>query len=139
LLAIQGGIMSRTDALSLLDPKQLLELSEPRMLVDPFIPAGGLVVLFGPSGTYKTFVALDWAAQAPGLAVYLSGEGSPRRFGDRIKAWEDAAGRHADMLVHPYAIDLLQDADMLTNTLRSIGDTITMVVVDTVARNTAGL
>jgi AAA domain-containing protein len=109
--------------LKLYTPAELVQLPEPEWLAEPFIPAHGLVVLFGPSGTYKSFVAVDLAAHVDGLAVYISAEGSPRRFGERITAWEHAAGRSAGILCHPYAVNLLDHgADDLLKTIRALAE-----------------
>ena len=127
------------DGLRLYTVPELLAMREPAWLVDPFIPEEALVVLFGPSGTFKSFIAIDWAAWAPGLAVYVSAEGSPRRFGERVAAWEQANGRPAGILCHPYAINLLTDgAAALADALGTLTVPVSLLVVDTAARNMAG-
>ena len=133
-----NGYVGR-NALRLYTPGELLELPEPRWLVEPFVPERSIVVQFGPSGTYKSFIAIDIAGQVDGLVVYLSAEGSPRRFGERVHAWEQAAGRASGILVHPFAVNLLeQGADDLAAALRRCEEPVRMVVIDTTARNTPG-
>jgi len=78
--------------LRLYTPAELFEVPDPKWLIEPFVVEGCMSMLFGPSGTFKSFVALDWA-RAPGLAVYMSAESSPKKLGERIAAWEHAAGR----------------------------------------------
>jgi hypothetical protein len=128
-----------SSALRLYTPGELLELPEPRWLVEPFVPEQGIVVMFGPTGTYKTFNAIDIAGQVDGRVVYLSAEGSPRRFGERVQAWEKAAGRGAGIRVHPFAVNLLeQGADDLAAALRGSDESVRLVVIDTTSRNTPG-
>ena len=112
--AAMNGQPNSPERIRLYTPAELAALPEPSWLVEPFIPEQALVVLFGPSSTYKSFVAVDWGGRVPGVVVYFSAEGSPQRFGARVTAWEQAAGRSSDILCHPYAIDAL-----LTATTRS--------------------
>jgi hypothetical protein len=133
----EAAMLSRpAEPLRLYSPAELAAMPEPEWLVEPLIPDGGFVCLFGDSGTYKTFLAIDIAAQAPGIAVYISAEGSPRRFGDRVTAWEEAAGRSSGIVVHPYSVDLTgDDYDQLCNALQSLDEPPRLIVVDTLARN----
>src|SRR3954452_14897621 len=126
--------------LKLFTPDKLLKLAEPKWLVEPFVPEAGFVVLFGQTGTYKTFLAIDIAGRADGLAVYVAAEGSPRRFGERVLAWETAAGRPSGIRVHPYAVNLLDlgDVEALAGAIRSLAESVRLVVIDTTARNTPG-
>jgi AAA domain len=118
---------------------ELLDFPEPEWLVEPFLIDGSLSVLFGASGTFKSFVAVDWAARSPGVAVYLSAEGSPKRFGQRAKAWEAAAGRPSDIVVHPFAIDLLVDTNAFIASIRRACEMPPrLLVVDTASRNMTG-
>ena len=84
----------------------LLGLPDPEFLVEPYLVEQALTVLFGASGTYKTFNALDWAARAPGLAIYVSAEGAPKHMGRRIEAWEQTNGRASGVLVRTAMINL---------------------------------
>ena len=118
--------------------EELLQFPEPVWLVEPFIVDNGITVLFGKAKSFKSFVAIDWAARTKGLAVYISGEGSPRRFGERLTAWETAAGTRSDVLVHPSSIDLLTNGDAVSAALAELGDPIRLLVVDTVSRNMVG-
>jgi hypothetical protein len=134
-----GQVLLPDAALRFYTPAELRELPEPRWLLEPMIPEEAICVLFGESGSYKSFVAVDVCGQVDGLAVYLSAEGSPRRFGDRIHAWEDAAGRPSGILTYPYALDLLQgDADELIRALDALDSAPRLVVVDTLSRYTPG-
>jgi AAA domain len=131
--------VSTTEVFRLYTPDELLQFPEPAWLVEPFIVAGGITVLFGASGTYKSFTAVDWAARSPGVTVYLSGEGSPNKLGQRVKAWEKAAGRPAEIVVHPFSIDLLTEAAAFIAAIRrSCEPRPGLLVVDTASRNMVG-
>ena len=136
--AAMNGQPNSPERIRLYTPAELAALPEPSWLVEPFIPEQALVVLFGPSSTYKSFVAVDWGGRVPGVVVYFSAEGSPQRFGARVTAWEQAAGRSSDILCHPYAVNLLDCYDQIRATLTDLERPIRLVIVDTTARNTPG-
>ena len=87
--------------MDILTPSQLLQLSDPEWLIGRLFPRESLVVLYGPAGHGKSFVALDWACHvaagqswqtrpvAQGPVVYIAAEG---RGGlpQRLKAWLEA-------------------------------------------------
>jgi hypothetical protein len=132
------GNLDLPERLRLYTPAELAALPEPTWLVEPFIPEQAIVILFGPSSTYKSFVAVDWGGRAPGLVVYFSAEGSPQRFGARVTAWERTAGRPSGILCHPYAVNLLGCYDQIATTLTDLDRAARLVIVDTTARNTPG-
>jgi hypothetical protein len=117
---------------------QLLKLAPPDFLVEPYITRRGITMLFGRASTYKTYAAIDWAARAPCPAAYISAEGSPRRFGERVRAWERSAGRPSDIHVHPSSIDLVEDVGVLTDELERLPERVGLVVLDTLSRNLGG-
>jgi hypothetical protein len=123
-----------------LTPAQLLTQPEPIWLVEPFLREGCITELFGKFGVYKSFTAAAWAAEAPGLAVYLSAEGSPHALGAVFTAWEAAAKRQAHVLCLPQAVNMLDrgESDKLVATLRGLDERPKLVVVDTLARNIPG-
>lgn len=126
------------DLLRLYTPTELLDFPEPAWLVEPFIVDGTLSILYGASGTFKSFIALSWAAQAPGLAIYISAEGSPKRLGERIHALEHELGLPSNILTIPHAVNLIHDAELFTATLDAIPSPPRLLIVDTAARNMAG-
>jgi hypothetical protein len=119
-------------------PAQLLDFPDPEWLVEPFIVDGCFSILYGSSGSFKSFLALDWAAHAAGPAVYISAEGSPKRLGERIAAWEHAAGRPSGIICIPHAVDLIGEAEALSAAIRELPEPIRLIVVDTASRNMAG-
>ena len=80
---------------------QLDDLPDPPWLIDQVLPANGLGIIWGESGAYKTFVALDLACRlASGLhawerhttrasVLYIAGEGA-HGIRKRIRAWRAA-------------------------------------------------
>lgn len=142
---VSGGRGVRDDAqrpaagLALLTPDELVALPEPDWLVEPYAPSRGLVWLFGPPSTYKSFLAI-WLMGEAGGGVYFCAEGAPHMIGKRIKAWETVAERPSRILVHPYGPNLL-DPDAVTAAIAAIrqaGHPCPMVVIDTIARHTPG-
>lgn len=86
--------------------KRLRDAAPPTWLLRNILPACSTVGLYGPGGSFKSFVALDflchvaagkaasWADQklvleAPRPVVYVSGEGA---VGPRLRAWEAKHG-----------------------------------------------
>ena len=116
---------------------ELLGFPPPEWLFEPFITAGGVTILFGKTGSYKSFQAVDWAARTPGLTAYISAEGSPHQFGERVRAWERSAGRSAEIVTHPSSIDLTNEREMLIDALRGF-DGLRLLVIDTASRNMGG-
>jgi hypothetical protein len=79
--------------------KELYELKPPEWLIDGVLPKGSLAVLWGQSGSYKSFLALDWtlclatgswwnkkAVSAPVDVFYIIAEGVSG-IPKRVKAW----------------------------------------------------
>src|SRR4051794_37935461 len=106
LAAAHAEDQQPTGRLRLYTTAELAALAAPIYLIEPFVVERSLTVLFGPTGTFKTFVAIDWASRAPGLAVYVSPEGSRAKLGRRGAAWEQAAGRPGRVLWHPDPVNL---------------------------------
>lgn len=137
---------------SMLSIDDLAGLPPPSWLVEGLVPDYGLGVLFGPSGTYKSFLALDWclcvAAGVPwhrrpvvgGHVLYVALEGG-RGLSRRVAAWK---AKHPDADPGPRMhfdvepLDLLDtghvDAVVRALTARVRRDDVGLVVVDTLAR-----
>lgn len=140
-------------------PLELLSVSDMetragsmRWLVKHVLPAAGISVLYGASGTYKSFIALDaalhvaygldWLGQrtARGEVVYIAAEGGLGLFG-RIKAWH--AARHKDWRECPLrvlagAIELRSESGALVRVLDAAGVRPALVVVDTLSQTYSG-
>ncbi len=77
-------------AFSFFDDVEVEQLPDPSWLINPILPEQGLVVLLGPPGIGKSFVALDWALSIKagqewlghslmqGNVLYIAAEGSVR-------------------------------------------------------------
>jgi hypothetical protein len=126
-----------------------LDLDQPG-LVDGLLPLTGLTVLYGESGSGKTFFCLDLACHVAagmpwrdldveaGVVVYVAAE-SPASVKRRLWAWREHHGvDHAPVLVIQASVDLLNgDAEALAERLaelRAEHGRIALVVVDTLAR-----
>ena len=135
------------EALSIKPPVQLdyylepasgyLDQSAPaRWLVKSWVPESGLSMIYGDSGTGKSFLAIDLAcciatgrdwhghkvSGAGKSVVYLAGEGN---FGlrGRVKAWHEANGRPDGLqrlLISNRAIDLDSGPQAAADVLRAL-------------------
>lgn len=126
---------------------ELINLPEPEWLVDHAIPRNGLVVLYGPPKSAKTFLALDIALSMssdqgqmhgfkvqPGRVLYVLAEGGPAMMGNRARAWMKAKGvDDADIQVFPFGINL-SGRKSVDELLKLAGREWDLVVVDTLAR-----
>lgn len=86
-----------------LDLDDLDDLTLPPALIDGVLPRGANAILRGRDGTFKTFVALDWAlhvatgrpwrghAVEAGRVLYIAGEGH-HGIAKRVRAWEGHHG-----------------------------------------------
>lgn len=109
------------------------------------IPAASIGMIFGASGTFKSFVALDYALhrawglpwlgrktkQAP--VVYLAAEGGAGVF-RRIDAWHRSRAldwRKCPLFVVPVPLALRQDAKHLRSAVQALGVMPGDVIVDT--------
>jgi hypothetical protein len=150
-LAESGGGGGRVPVLGMADLKRSSE--GVRWVVKHVIPAASIGMLFGGSGTFKSFVALDFALHVchglpfmgrltqQGPVVYIAAEGGSGLWG-RIAAWHKARGLAVPddlpLRVVPLAIDLTQDAWRVVDAVQAQGVTPKAVVVDTVSQTYSG-
>lgn len=125
-------------------------LDPPEWMVHEFLPEQGFSSIYGPSGSFKSFVAIDLALHlCHGVAwcgktvqqkrvLYIAAEG---KFGilQRVIAWHKSHNLPLTnkFLVLPVAVDLTDpdtDVGPLINDLKMIGG-VDMTIVDTVARS----
>ncbi|EAA8640591.1 hypothetical protein DZ685_13970 [Salmonella enterica] len=117
-----------------------------------FLPAQSLCSIYGPSGSYKSFLAVSWACHiaagkswagkkvTPGAVLYVVGEGGvgvPRR----IRAWEQVHGKQAENLwlvnrpVFPVRESEVTEVLLAARQIEAeCGVSVRMVVIDTLAR-----
>jgi AAA domain len=114
--------------LCLLSVEEVLNLQRPKWLLKPLFARGALVVLYGPPGGGKSFLALDWAFSIasgrswfdyevldPGPLVYVVGEGKGG-LTKRIPAWleeHEQVTAPARFIVDPVQILNEDDVDLL--------------------------
>lgn len=140
------------------DPERALkDAAHESWILDDLVPSKGIGMIYGPPGSYKSFIALDMAAsvssgkdwhgyacEMPGGVVYIAAEGS-RGLMERAVAWK----RHHNRELGPLSI--MPIAVMMDNTLmvqaftecleraaEALGVPIRMVFIDTLARSFNG-
>jgi hypothetical protein len=123
-------------------------------VVDGLLPRTGLAVLYGESGSGKTFAATDMACHIAagqpwrgleveqGAVVYIAAE-APESIRRRLWAWKRHHGvKHLPVLVVQSTVDLLNgDTQALADLVRTVAaerGRVAMVVVDTLARAMTG-
>lgn len=129
------------------------QASAVRWAVKHVIPAASVGLLYGGSGTFKSFVALDaclhvaygmpWLGRITkqGQVLYIAGEGGAGLW-QRIHAWHAHRGRtwqdDGPMRVVPVAVDLTNDAWRVVDAAQAAGVTPSLVVVDTLSQTYHG-
>lgn len=109
-----GGLFSEM----IFDSAGALDLEEPDYWIEDFLPKDSFSMIFGPSGQFKSFIAMDMACSiATGLSyhgndveeapvIYMTGEGQ-RSIRLRKIAWEKKHNKPApNMGLLPRAIDM---------------------------------
>ena len=147
---LRKGVGSRVPFLAM---DQLREVAQQvRWTCKHVIPAASIGMLFGGSGTFKSFIALDAAlhvvhglpwmgrltVQAP--VIYIAAEGGAGLWG-RIHAWHRERGlawAGLPFYVIPSALDLGQDAWRVVDAAQALGVTPAMVIVDTLSQTYSG-
>lgn len=126
----------------------------PAWRIEGYIPERGFGVLFGASGTFKSFIALDMAlsvahghdwrsapvTQAP--AVYIAGEGT-YGIANRIRVWTEHRAQGAPCAgfwLAPVAANLLDSryVALVIERLLALPERPRLVIVDTLARSFGG-
>lgn len=121
-------------------------------VVKGVVPAASIAVMFGGSGTFKSFIALDMALHvAYGLAwlgkktkagpvVFLAAEGGAGLW-RRIQAWHQARGLKVGSVpfyVVPVSLDLMQSANRMAIEVDKLGVIPSLVVIDTMSQTFSG-
>lgn len=144
---------------SLLDNDGIRSLPPPEWLIADYLAQDSLALLYGPSGTSKTFLALDWAMHVStglwwhghevkqGRVLYVIAEGA-RGIGRRIDAWEEhheermsTAGLWDGTEVidwRPEALNLFDPLAVAPLILAAMYRRPALIVFDTLARCTLG-
>lgn len=121
-------------------------------LVKHVVPLESIGVIFGASGTFKSFIALDmalhvahgmkWAGRKTrkGPVVFIAAEGGAGVW-RRVDAWHRMhaiLGDAAPFYVVPVAVDLTLDAWRVRQAVSALGIEPVLVVIDTVSQTFAG-
>ena len=139
--------------LQLLSLDQLREQSASvQWLVKHVIPLESVGIMFGGSGTFKSFIAIDAALHiAHGLpwlgrrtrqgpVIIIAAEGGTGLW-KRVQAWHQAKRlqwQHAPVYVLPIAVDLLTDAERVAQAAAVADVSPVLVVVDTLSQTFSG-
>jgi hypothetical protein len=121
-------------------------------LVKGVVPADSIGLLFGGSGTFKSFIALDMALHVAhgmrwlgrkttkGAVIFIAAEGGAGLW-RRIEAWHKQRGlswQGIEFYVVPVAVALLTDAKSIVSAAQSVGVKPALVTVDTLAQTFDG-
>lgn len=125
---------------------------EVRWLVKRMLPAESLGMMFGGSGTFKSFVALDAALHVAhglpwlgrrttqGAVLYIAAEGGAGLWA-RVQAWHQARRlkwEGVPFYAVPAAVDLTTDAWRVVDAAQAVGVQPVLVVVDTLSQTYSG-
>lgn len=138
----------------LLNLQQLADATKNvRWMVKTLIPADAMGMLFGASGTFKSFIALDlclhvahglqWCGRktAQGSVVYVAAEGGAGIY-RRIAAWHKQRGLSIPDNFHVCTTPLLlteeEQVSALRESIKAIPQPPTLVVVDTLSQTFSG-
>lgn len=140
------------------DPEAaLIQAASETWVLDDLIPSNGIGFIYGPPGSYKSFIALDMAlsvttgrpwhgfeCETPGAVIYIAAEGS-RGLMERAVAWKRYHKSELGpfmLMTMPVMMDdvLMAQAfiECMEKAQAQIGQPIRMMVVDTMARSFSG-
>lgn len=124
-------------------------LPPPAWLVKGFVPQGGFVGLYGPSGHNKSFAVVDMAGcvatgrewhgnattQCP--VLYIVGEGQ-RGVRKRLQAWQQERGALSGLYVMPVSPTLPADLEATIAAIATMEAAPGLIIIDTLARSFSG-
>lgn len=135
---------------------EMYRLPPPTWLIDGIIPMGGVVGLYGPPGTYKTFIAMDMALSVAsgtpwqkrvtkkGFVAYIAAEGGTG-ITIRIAAWHNARKISENATSIGWlteALPIYADSEDLSDVINRLSEEIShppiLIVIDTLARTFDG-
>ena len=145
------GVARRLPVLT--GPEMVAAAEAANWLVEGVLPEQAMGMMYGGSGTFKSFLALDaalhvvhglpWLGRPTerGPALWIAAEGGTS-FGHRVNAWHRARRLPVsrDLVCIPVAIDLGNEAWRVVDAVQStVGITPRLVVIDTLSQTyTAG-
>jgi hypothetical protein len=115
----------------------------PECLLPDLLPKGGLSMLYGPPGSYKSFLAIDWVGQlgaAKRRTLYVAGEGG-NDMAPRFDAWALAHGVEGELSVEVVEdAPWINDPSMMTEFIEEArAFKPDLIVIDTFARASVGM
>ena len=138
--------------LQLYSTTELLRMPPPTWLIEPVVPRGGLIGLYGPPGTCKSFLAIDMAlcvasgrpwqghSTEHGPVLYIAAEGSTG-ITKRVLAWlktRVVKSGDANVAWLTTGVPVNVDSDEMGHLMDRLTDELptepTLVIVDTLAR-----
>ena len=144
----QPAAPAESSGLRFLDVDELEDLEPVKWLIDGHVPQGAFIGLYGASGGLKSFIALemamavatgrDWFGSpvAPGLVVYVAGEGQ-RGMAKRVIGWRrskpDAPRPNFKLLPHAVAMPT-GEGNALIEAIATLGEPPALIILDTLAR-----
>lgn len=120
--------------------------------VKHIIPADSVGVLFGGSGTFKSFIALDFALHVAhglpwlgkktkkGAALFIAAEGGSGLW-RRVQAWHEQRGMSwtdIEFYVLPVAVSLVNQSGQVVEAAQALGVAPSVVIVDTMSQTFDG-
>lgn len=123
------------------------EQREPEWLIDDVIEKNVLAVIAGPRGTFKSFIALDWAMRMamnhhPG--IILSGEGAG--LDRRISAWITHHAENTDLsslpmaaLEQPRNLNMIGEMIALREAIELLPKPPAFILIDTFSKFSIGI
>lgn len=139
-----------------LSVEDVQRLPPPSFIIDPIFPEGTVNVMFGPPGSYKSFIALDWAARItsgqglPGMlpllppvghiaktrrVLYVAAEGVGG-LGKRVRASDAILSSTLRFEPNAWAMNVKEKSDMLRLAVDEAG--IQLIFFDTLRKTAPG-
>lgn len=137
--------------------QSLRDSANQKWLIDGVVPSGAFGILYGPSGSYKSFLALDMCIAVttgqnwhgfdvdnPGPVLYIAAEGQ-NGLKERAVGWTRHYERdYGPLVILPVAImmdsavHVQQFVEACLEAQQKVGKPFSMVVIDTMARSFNG-
>lgn len=151
---------SSKKAFTFMDYSKLMTLPDPEWLIPDLIPKNGLVMLYAPANTGKSFIALSMLCSVAtglnflpnvktkrGTALYCFGEGGAG-IKPRVQGWfkkNRKRGKDANLVFYPDAVNLFDSREVedfiaaVKSQMVNWGYPLTIIGLDTLATCTAGV
>lgn len=145
-----GVTQTETGGIKLKTHEEVLTAPAVECIVEGMIPESGLVFVYGPSGTYKTFFVLDiahciaagieWHGRKikQGSVVYIAGEGGAG-LSKRYKAWMEHHNISGPIPLYTHEGPLnISDPTTVEELIRVMPQDTRLVIIDTLHANLEG-